>query len=223
MKKNLLWMLVALFACSVMTTSCGDDEEIVPIDNQGQNQGNQGNEKPVYPVSLQVKYEASAPQNIMANYNLVGSQVLVRYVDADGKIKSEPFTGSFSKTLTIPITSTGVNAAFQVLIVLKNKEEIEFGEGIDVTTDMKFTWNVNFDDNSKSEEFVFTTTNGYCNARPTLTASNYDNYASTFGGFVPAMTHIGYYAEQTADRTSYDGPKLLAASFWRENAFTAAQ
>lgn len=222
MKKNLLWMLAALFACCVMTTSCTKNEEIIPLDpNSGQSQGGQ-DEKPVRPVSLLVKYEASATQAIVANYNQVATSVLVRYVDADGTVKSEPFTGSFSKSVTIPITATGMDAAFQVLIVPKSKAEIEaLGTDVDVTTTMKFTCVVNYDNNTKSEEIVFSTDEGFCAPRRAVVVADYDRYVPRFGGFVPAMVQLGYYIEELENYRRIVGPIYDAAGFWREHAYTA--
>ena len=223
MKKNLLWMLFALVVGGVMTTSCSKEETTIePIDqNQNQNQQpEEQDETPVNPVSVKVKYEVKSSETVIANYNLVSKEVLVRYVDVDGKVKSEPFTGSFTKTVTVPITSTGMNIALQLLMVLKDKEEIEFGEGINVTTDMKFTWSVNFDNKTQSDEIVFSSTNGYCNARSTLPETNYDSYVPKFGGFVPAMAHLGYSVEEVENHTTIVGPTFLAASFWKDNAYT---
>ena len=214
-------MFAALMVCGLMTTSCSKEETVIPIDNQGQDQGQKEDETPsIDAVSLQVKYEAQASQAVIENYNLVGTAVLVRYIDSDGKIKSEPFTGKFTKDVTIPFTKHGVEAAFQVLLVLKNKEEIEFGEGVNVATEMNFTWAVNYSDKSQSEAIVFSTDNGFGNARPNLIESYYDNYVSHFGGFVPTMVHLGYYAEEVENHIKIEGPRLLAASFWREHAYT---
>jgi hypothetical protein len=223
MKKNLLWMFAALVVCGAMMTSCSkEDTEIIPIDqNQGQNQGKDDDTPLIKPVSVQVKYEASASQTVMDNYNLVGTAVLVRYVDADGKVKSEPFTGTFAKNVTIPITSAGMNAALQVLIVPKSKEEIEaLGTNVDVTTNMKFTCAVNYSDKSQSEDIIFSTSDGFCAPRPTVTVADYDRYVPRFGGYVPAMVQLGYYTQEVENHISVVGPTYDAASFWRENAYT---
>ena len=220
MKKNLLWMFAALVVCGVMTTSCSKEKtEIIPIDPD---QEQKDDTPPIKPVSVQVKYEANTSQTVKDNYNLVGTAVLVRYVDADGKIKSEPFTGSFTKDVTIPITSTGMDAALQVLIVPKSKEEIEaLGTDVDVTTNMKFTCVVNYDNKSQSEEIVFSTDEGFCAPRFTLTVSDYDRYVPRFGGYVPAMVQLGFYIQEQENYRSIVGPIYDAAAFWRENAYTA--
>lgn len=218
MKKNLLWMFAAILACGIMTTSCEKTEtEIKPIDG-----GGQGEETPpAKGVSITVKYEAKATQTTLDNYARVGTSTLVRYVDADGKIKKETFTGNFNKTVTIPITSKGVDAALQVLIVPKTRDElIALGEDVDVTTTMNFSYFVNYEDKTKSEEVVFTTERplGGCSPYNTIYTqegdkNTYDKYVEHFGGFIPAMARVGY---KVLSDGSYAATNS-SASFWHEN------
>lgn len=219
MKKNLLWMFAAILACGIMTTSCEKTEtEIKPIDGGG----GQGEETPVKPVSIKVTYEAKATQTTLDNYALVGTSTLVRYADAEGKIQKETFTGNFKKTLTIPITSKGVDAAFQVLIVPKTREELAaLGDDVDVTTTMNFSYLVNYDNNTQSEVFLFTTEKpmGGCSPYNTIYTgatdekNTYDKYVERFGGFIPAMARVGYkiLGDGTYSFTN------SSAGFWHEN------
>ena len=216
MKKNLLWMLAAILACGIMTTSCEKTEtEIKPIDGGS----GQGEETPsAKGVSITVTYEAKATQATLDNYARVGVSTLVRYADAEGKIQKETFTGNFKKTLTIPITSKGVDAAFQVLIVLKPRNELAaLGDDVDVTTTMNFSYFVNYDDNTKSETFLFTTEKpmGGCSPQNTVYTQDeefYNTYLEKFGGFIPAMARISYI--KNGDSYSVTNN---SASFWREN------
>lgn len=152
----------------------------------------------------------------MNNYALVGTGVIVRYVDSDGKIKSETFSGNFSKTVTIPITSTGVDAALQVLIVPNTRDEvIAVGGDLDVTTDMRLSYVVNYDDKTQSNEAEISTENGLCATCKIIhtDGSTYDSYVPIFGGFVPAMARVGYIV----DGDSYNVTTF--PSFWKDNAY----
>lgn len=219
MKKNLLWMLAAILCCGLLSTSCEKKEEIINI-NQNTQQDDEPQETRSL-VSIDVKYEADASQAVLENYARIGTQTLVRYVDADGNIKSEPFNGAFSKSVNIPIKKTGVNAALQVLIVPKSKEEVEAAGEQDITTNMTFTLIVNYSDNTSSEASVFSTKGEekMCSPHWAHKPSDYDRYVSRFGGFIPAMFHIGY---TVTENESSEGKQLVssAATFWRENAYT---
>ena len=212
MKKNLLWIFAAIVACGIMSTSCektetiGDNAQNVPIRTF---------------VSLRVKYEASASQDVLDNYALVGTGVLVRYVGDDGKVKSETFTGDFQKTVTIPVKETGVDAALQVLIVPKTNEEVAaIGHDVDVTTHMKLTYAFIYDDNTQTDEEVYTTENDCCDSNPTIQTDgkNFEKHVSSFGGYVPAMGGMFY----TVKGNHYEY-LMSSASFWMENKYYAPQ
>jgi len=218
MKKNLLWMLAAILLCGAMTTSCDNKEsELIPI------LPTPTPEEPIPNiVSIKVKYEASASETVMSNYDLIGTAVLIRYIDTNGQIKTEPFTGSFSKEFTIPSTDNSVASALQVLIVPKSKEDVaDIIEGVDVSTYMKFYYKVNFDNGKYIEETLSTEPEiGGCSFKNTFNTSSYDNYVSRFGGLVTAMAYVKYYVETTENHKGLDYSKS-AGGFWKENAYSA--
>ena len=210
-------MLAAILACGIMTTSC---EKTETESNSGQ-----GEVVPVLkkPVSIEVTYEASATQTTLDNYARVGTKTLVRYVDADGKVKKEEFTGNFKKDVIIPSTSKGVDAALQVLIVPKTRDElVALGEDVDVTTTMKFSYIIYFDNNtSEKDEFTTEKPTGGCSPYNTIYTgatdkrNTYDKYVNNFGGFIPAMACISYVV--TGEGSSY--VTNSSAGFWHENRY----
>ncbi len=217
MKKNLIWVLAATLFCGVLTTSCEKKTEVIPLIP--------GQEEPEKPEklrnleSLSVKYEASASDEVKANYQQVGT-AYVRYVDATGAVKDELFTGAFTKAVTIPITQSGVNAALQVIIVPKDGFDISaIGDSLNVSTNMTFSFAVNYDDNTCSETITLSTATKDCAPVPFLRPSNYSRYVDRFGGFVPAMVQLGFSIEKTEYGISTKDPLYSAATFWRENAF----
>lgn len=217
MKKNLFWVLAATLLCGILTTSCEKKTEVIPLIP--------GQEEPEEPEklrnleSLSVKYEASASEEVQANYQQVGT-AYIRYVDATGAVKDELFTGSFTKAIDIPITESGVDAALEVIIVPKNDFDINsIGDSLNVSTNMTFSFAVNYDDDTCSETFVFSTAKKECAYLPYLRPSNYSRYVERFGGFVPAMVQLGFSIEKTEYGTSTTGPIYSAASFWRDNAY----
>jgi len=225
-KKNFAWMAAAVLCCGLVAASCEKKEEIVPLNPQ---EPEQPQEELRTPTSVTVTYQAAADANVVANYAVVGTKTLVRYVDSNGSVKDEAFSGSFSKKVTIPITENGLDAAMQVLIVAKSKEEVEAAQGLDLTTNMSFGIVVNYSDGRMSEAVTFSTPD-YCTTHWTqpegydhkvykLFAEDYERYVSRFGGLVPAMIHLGYSAENTDGRISIIGPTMLAGSFWRTHAY----
>ena len=155
MKKNLTWKAFGLICAlgALTLVGCGSDTktELIPI-NGG---GDPTPEKEVNPTAAVVTYDVTAPGTLMATLEKVGKQTLVRYVDASGAVKEETFTGSFKKTFEIPVTSEGVEMAYEVLLLPKTQDELKAlgtDQNLDFTGMGKMKFYVKYDDGTKSDE-----------------------------------------------------------------------
>lgn len=170
-----------------------------------------------------VSYDVTVPATMMATLDKVGTQTLVRYVDASGTVKEETFTGSFKKTVEIPVTSTGVEMAYEVLLLPKTQDELKAlgaDQNLDFTGMGTMKFFLKYDDGTKSDEFsaeevgVLTYKSMACTDAAKL-ASDFTRYVDRFGGFPLFAVCVSY------TKNSYGGYSVnnSAGAFWREHAY----
>ena len=225
MKKNLACMKAFGLICALgalTLVGCGSDTktELIPI-NGG---GDPTPEKDVNATSAVVTYDVTAPGTLMATLEKVGKQTpLVRYVDASGAVKEEPFTGTFKKTVEIPVTSEGVDMAYEVLLLPKTQDELKAlgaDQNLDFTGMGKMKFYVKYDDGTKSDEIsaeelgVLKYTSMKCTDAEKL-ASDFTRYVDRFGGFPLFAVCISYTKSSSGSYTVNNS----APAFWREHAY----
>ena len=123
--------------------------------------------------------------------------------------------------MTIPFTDGAVEAALQVLIVPRTSEELTaIGGDVDVTTHMKLTYVFLYDDNTQSNEDVYSTGLGLTSSCKTIKTdgTTYEKYVPVYGGFVPVMAGVSCYVNgfnsQIVSSPGY---------FWANNKYYAPQ
>lgn len=225
MKKNLACMKAFGLICALgalTLVGCGSDTktELIPI-NGG---GDPTPEKEVNATSAVVTYDVTAPGTLMATLEKVGKQTpLVRYVDASGAVKEETFTGTFKKTVEIPVTSEGVDMAYEVLLLPKTQDELKAlgaDQNLDFTGMGKMKFYVKYDDGTKSDEIsaeemgVLKYTSMKCTDAEKL-ASDFTRYVDRFGGFPLFAVCISYTKNSYGSYTVNNS----AGTFWREHAY----
>ena len=225
MKKNLACMKAFGLICALgalTLVGCGSDTktELIPI-NGG---GDPTPEKEVNATSAVVTYDVTAPGTLMATLEKVGKQTpLVRYVDASGAVKEETFTGSFKKTVEIPVTSEGVEMAYEVLLLPKTQDELKAlgaDQNLDFTGMGKMKFYVKYDDGTKSGEIsaeevgVMTYKSMPCTKAEKL-ASDFTRYVDRFGGFPLFAVYVSYTKNSSGSYTVDNS----APAFWTEHAY----
>ncbi len=223
MKKNLTWKAFGLICAlgALTLVGCGSDTktELIPI-NGG---GDPTPEKEVNATAAVVTYDVTAPATLMATLEKVGKQTLVRYVDASGTVKEETFTGSFKKTVEIPVTSEGVEMAYEVLLLPKTQDELKAlgaDQNLDFTGMGTMKFFLKYDDGTKSDEFsaeevgVLKYTSMKCTDAEKL-ASDFTRYVDRFGGFPLFAVCVSY----TKNSSGSYNVNNSAPAFWREHAY----
>ena len=223
MKKNLTWKAFGLICAlgALTLVGCGSDTktELIPI-NGG---GDPTPEKEVNATSAVVTYDVTAPGTLMATLEKVGKQTLVRYVDASGAVKEETFTGTFKKTFEIPVTSEGVEMAYEVLLLPKTQDELKAlgaDQNLDFTGMGTMKFFLKYDDGTKSDEIsaeemgVLTYKSMKCTDAEKL-ASDFTRYVDRFGGFPLFAVCISY----TKNSSGSYNVNNSAGAFWREHAY----
>ena len=222
MKKNLTWVKAFGLMCglgAMVLMGCGSDKtEVTPI-----NGGGSTPEPEVNATAAVVSYDVTAPATMMATLDKVGTQTLVRYLDASGTVQEEPFTGSFKKTLEIPVTSKGLEMALEVLLLPKTQEDLKAlgtDENLNFTDLASMKFYLKYDDGTKSSEFVaedagtLKYTLMQCSDAEKL-ATDFTRYVDRFGGFPLFAVSVTYQKNSAGSYDVFNG----AATFWREHAY----
>lgn len=222
MKKNLTWVKAFGLMCglgAMVLMGCGSDKtEVTPI-----NGGGSTPEPEVNATAAVVSYDMTAPATMMATLDKVGTQTLVRYLDASGTVQEEPFTGSFKKTLEIPVTSKGLEMALEVLLLPKTQEDLlalGADQNLDFTNMGSMKFYLKYDDGTKSDEFKAEEAGALkyslmkCTDAEKL-ATDFTKYVDRFGGFPLFAVSISYTKNSSGSYFVSSG----AATFWREHAY----
>lgn len=117
MKKNLLWMFAAILFCSVMTTSCGSDDD---------DSSNPGGDTNI--VGMRIAYAVT----LLDGYNTLEDYTIsVTWTDESGKDVTENITTDFVKDVMLK-SSQGTKATFIVKCTPTNSNKAEHNIGVDI-------------------------------------------------------------------------------------------